>query len=112
MYDSGGHVAVQLLDPDRPRFASDDRARGTDAEMRAAFVGSFAYYGRYVVDAAAGTVRHRVEGASFPNWVGADFVRRVQLARGVSGDRLTLITPPVRVGGRPVTTTLVWRRAP
>src|SRR5256885_16322720 len=45
IYDEAGHVAAQLLDANRPRFASGDRARGTDAEVRAAFDGSFAHYG-------------------------------------------------------------------
>src|SRR6059058_5763545 len=99
IYD-GRRMAVQLLDPDRPRFASGDRARGTDAEIRAAFVGSFAYYGRYTVDAPRSTITHHVDGASFPNWAGTDLVREFRLERDSAGrDRLTLSTPPTSVGG-------------
>src|SRR4051794_29260157 len=65
IHSQDGRVAVQLFDPDRPRFASDDRATGTDAEIRAAFNGSFAYYGRYSIDSARAIVTHRIEGASF-----------------------------------------------
>ena len=112
IYD-GRRVAVQLLNPDRPRFASGDRARGTDAEIRAAFAGSFAYYGRYDVDALRGTITHHVDGASFPNWVGTDLARQFRLDRDAAGrDLLTLDTPPTSVGGQRLTTTLVWRRAP
>jgi hypothetical protein len=112
IYD-GRRMAVQLLDPDRPRFASGDRARGTDAEIRAAFVGSFAYYGRYDVDAPRSTITHHVDAASFPNWAGTDLVREFRLDRDSAGrDRLTLSTPPTSVGGRRLTTTLVWLRTP
>ena len=111
MYD-GRRVAAQLLDPDRPRFASGDRARGTDAEIRAAFVGSFAYYGTYEISAAEGRITHHVAGASFPNWVGTDLVRDFRIERDAAGrDRLILTTPPMTVGGRRLATTLLWRRA-
>ena len=112
VYD-GRRVAAQLLDPDRPRFASGDRARGTDAEIRAAFAGSFAYYGTYEVSAAEGRITHHVEGASFPNWMGTDLVREFRVERDAAGhDQLILTTPPMTVGGRRLATTLVWRRAP
>ena len=111
MYD-GRRVAAQLLDPDRPRFASGDRARGTDAEIRAAFAGSFAYYGTYEISAAVGRITHHVTGASFPNWIGTDLVREFRIERDAAGrDRLILTTPPMTVGGRRLATTLVWRRA-
>jgi hypothetical protein len=112
-YDGAGRVAVQLLDPERPRFASQDRARGTDAEVRAAFDGSFAYYGRYTVDAARGIVTHHVDGASFPNWIGTDLIRSFRVDRDPTGvDRLTIATPLASVAGQRVATTLVWRRLP
>jgi Lipocalin-like domain len=112
VYD-GRRVVAQLLDPDRPRFASGDRARGTDAEIRAAFVGSFAYYGTYEFSAARGRITHHVAGASFPNWVGTDLVREVRFEHDAAGrDRLILATPPMTVGGQRLATTLVWRRAP
>lgn len=113
IYDAGGRVAVQLLDPDRPRFASQDRALGTDAEVRAAFNGSFSYYGRYVVDSMGGTITHHVEGASFPNWMGSDLIRLFHLEPDRKGGaRLILATPLQGVGGQRVATTLVWRRLP
>lgn len=111
LYDRALRVIVQLFDPDRPRFASGDRARGTNAEVRAAFNGSFAYYGSYAVDTARGIVIHHVEGASFPNWIGTDFVRVYRLDRdSARGDRLTLTTAPQLVAGHRIVTVLVWRR--
>ena len=113
VYDREHRVIAQLFDPDRPRFASGDRATGTDAEVRAAFNGSFAYYGHYSLDTARGTITHHVEGASFPNWIGSDLVREYRLDQD-SGrqDRLMITTRPQLVAGRRIITALVWRRAP
>jgi hypothetical protein len=106
-YDATGFMSVQLMDPGRPQFASGDLTRGSDAELRAAIGGYVAYYGTYTVDPARGSVTHHVEGALFPNWVGGNQVRGFRL----DGDRLTITTPPIRVGGEDSTTVLVWARA-
>ena len=113
IYDRAHRVIAQLFNPDRPRFASGDRATGTDAEVRAAFNGAFAYYGRYVLDTARGIVTHHVEGASFPNWIGTDLVREYRLDRDLARrDRLTITTRPQLVAGHRIVTVLVWRRTP
>ena len=109
-YDAAGRMSLHLMNPDLPHFASSDRARGTDAEVRAAFVGYLAYYGRYEVDSLHGQVHHRVEGASFPNWVGTDLVRDVRMERRDGTVRLTLTTPAMPVNGQALVTTLVWSR--
>src|SRR5437764_1006275 len=112
IYDRQLRVITQLFDPDRPRFLSGDRANGTDAEMRAAFSGSFAYYGHYAVDTTSHTVTHHVDGASFPNWIGTNLVRVYRLDQdSTSRDRLTITTRPQLVAGRRIVTVLVWRRA-
>ena len=51
--------------------------------------------------------RRLLEIASFPNWVGTDMVRIVKMR----GDRLTLTTPALSVGGASQTTELTWERA-
>ena len=107
LYDAAGHMSAQLMDPERPQFASGDMARGSDAEVRAAMVGYIAYYGTYTLDLSRGVVTHHVQGALFPNWVGGDQVRYFRL----DGDRLTITTPPIRIGGEDSTTVLVWERA-
>jgi Lipocalin-like domain len=106
-YDAGGQMSAQLMDPGRPKFGSGDLARGSDAEVRAAAAGYIAYYGRYTLDPSRGVVVHHVEGALFPNWVGGDQARSYRL----DGDRLTITTPPIRIGGEDSTTVLVWERA-
>jgi hypothetical protein len=99
-------MAAQIMRPGRPPFASGDRQRGTDAEVRAAHDGYLAYWGTWDVDPARGTVTHHVRGSLFPNWVGQDQVRAFTL----DGDRLTLRTPPLRQGGREVVGVLAWER--
>lgn len=106
MYDTAGNVSAHIMDTSRPAFVSGDRAAGTDAEVRRAFVGYLAYYGTYDVDAVRSTVTHHVAGASFPNWIGADQLRHFRL----DGDRLTITTPPIRAGGVDLITVLVWER--
>jgi hypothetical protein len=106
VYDAAGHMSAQLMDPGRPKFASGDLTRGSDAEVRSAMAGYIAYYATYSVDRSRGVVTHHVEGALFPNWVEGDQLRQFRL----DGDRLTLTTPPIRIGGEEATTVLVWER--
>ncbi|WP_338661285.1 lipocalin-like domain-containing protein [Pararoseomonas sp. SCSIO 73927] len=76
-----------LTDPRVPRFSSDTRGHGTDQENRAAMAGSIGCFGRYTVDENGAFTGNRVEGATFPNWVGS--VRtRDDLRLTVEGDRM------------------------
>lgn len=106
MYDAAGNMSVQLFRSDRHKFASGDRLRGTYEEVRSAYEGSIAYYGTYTTDQASGRVTHHVLGATFPNWVGTDFVRHYK----VEGQRLTLTSAPLLLGGKKVTTVNVFER--
>ena len=107
MYDANGHMSAQIMRPDRPAFASGDHLKGTPMEIKSAFEGFIAYYGVYEVNQEEGTVTHHVEGSSFPNWVGSAQRRFFEF----SGNRLTLSTPPILVGGQQVTGVLIWERA-
>jgi hypothetical protein len=77
-----------LTDPRVPKFASDVRGEGTDTENRAAMAGSIGFFGRYTVDENGEFSGNRVEGSTFPNWVGS--VRtRDDLKFVIEGDRMT-----------------------
>ena len=108
LYDERGNMATVLMKRDRPLFASKDRRRGTDAEVRAAFEGFDSYFGTYSVDTVKRTVTHHVTGAAYPNWVGGDQLRYYKLER----TRLVLSTPPFPLGGRLLTTACAWERTP
>ncbi|WP_338665295.1 lipocalin-like domain-containing protein [Pararoseomonas sp. SCSIO 73927] len=77
-----------LTDPRVPRFASDVRGQGTAEENRAAMAGSIGFFGRYTVDGNGDFSGNRVEGSTFPNWVGGVRTRE-QLRFDVAGDRMT-----------------------
>lgn len=72
---------------DQPRFASDARGEGTDAENRRAMASSIAHFGTYTVDAAGEFSGNTVEGSTFPNWVG-DERTRDELTLTVANDRM------------------------
>lgn len=87
VYDPTGHLSVQLMrTPATPPFASGDDAKGSDAEVRAAYDGFVAYFGTYEVDAKKGIVVHRVEGSLMPSYTGTDQPRPFR----VEGDVLTI----------------------
>src|SRR5262245_5352926 len=106
IYDATGHMAVQLMRPDRPRFASNNADQGTPEEIKAAFDGYGAYFGTYEIHEADGFVIHHVEGSLFPNNVGTDQQRFFEL----SGDRLILKPPPRQVAGEQQTLRITWQR--
>ena len=106
-YDLAGTMAAQLMGGGRAEFSSRDPRAVSDGEYRAAFQSHTAYYGRYTIDAQAGTVTHHVEGATVPNWPGQDQLRYFALV----GRRLTLRTPPMRGNdGEKSVHTLVWEK--
>jgi len=105
-YDGAGHMAVQIMQANRPRFASGDQASGTLAELTAAVSGYIAYFGTYSVDEGAKVVTHRLAGSLFPNWVGTEQRREIAL----EGDQLTLSTQPIPFQGTTRVFRLVWKR--
>jgi Lipocalin-like domain len=66
--------------------------------------GVVAYAGRYTFH--GDRVVHHVELSLFPNWVGSDQERSVELA----GDRLTLSAGPLLLAGTKQVPRLVWKR--
>lgn len=79
------HYVEVLTDADVPRFASDVRGQGTDAENRAAMAGSIGFFGTYTVDANGVFTGNDVQGCTFPNWIG-DVRTRQRLRIAVEGD--------------------------
>jgi hypothetical protein len=102
-YDAAGRMCVQIMQPGRPQFASDDLRQGTPDEMIAAYRGYLAYYGTYTIDETRGIVVHKVEASLFPNYVGTDQMRHYTF----SGARLTL-EAETELGHAK----LVWERLP
>jgi Lipocalin-like domain len=80
------HVIEVMTDSTVPKFASNARGHGTVEENQAAMAGSIGWFGTYAVDENGDLSGDRVEGSTFPNWVG-DVRTREDIRLVVDGDR-------------------------
>ena len=104
MYGPDGYMFVAIMHPDRREFAAADLLSGSPEE-RAQAAGSYvSYCGRY--EFRGDTVIHHVELSLFPNWVGVEQERLVE----VRGNRLMLSTRPILLGGMQRIAHLIWER--
>ena len=107
IYDANGNMSIQIMRRDRAPFVIADRLGGTPDETKIAFEGYFSYFGTFSVDEKKGAVTHHIQGSLLPNWIGMDQVRFFEIA----GDRLTLRTPSLMIGGEEAKGQLVWERS-
>jgi len=105
LYSPDGYMSVAFMKEGRPVFKSGDIRGGSVEEKIAAINGYVSYAGRYTVQ--DDTVVHHIEVSLFPNWVGVSQERTFTF----EGSRLTLSTPLMLVGGKQLSTHLVWERA-
>jgi hypothetical protein len=103
-YNQDGYMFVAMMRPDRTEFAAGDLLRASAQEKAHAAETYVTYCGRY--DYRGDTVVHHVELSLFPNWVGVDQERLVE----VTGDRLTVSTRPMLLGGMQQSGHLIWER--
>ena len=104
IYAADGRFSITISQRGRAGFAAGDLLSGTIEEKARAMEGFVAYAGRYSFD--GDRVIHHVELSLFPNWVGSDQQRWVELA----GDRLTLSASPLLLAGKQQVPRLVWQR--
>ena len=104
-YTAEGRMNVIISHGGRKRLSVADRMAASPEERAEAFATFFAYAGRYSVEGEK--VIHHVEAASMQNWVGTDLIRVARF----QGDQMILQTPTMSVGGKMITTELVWTRA-
>lgn len=107
LYGADGHMSVQLMSPDRPRFVTPAYGAGDDADWAKAARGYFAYAGRFTVDEAAPAVTHHVEMALNSYWPGRPQTRNIRL----DGDLLELSGESHTKTGEIDTAYVRWRRA-
>jgi hypothetical protein len=79
IYTTEGFMSVFLMNPDRPRFASEDPLAGTREEIEAAYRGFDAYCGSFTVNMDRATVTHHIQASKYPNWIGTDQVRSFEI---------------------------------
>jgi hypothetical protein len=101
--DPSGRYAVFVVRAAHTKFKSNDKAKGTADEYRAASIEVSAHYGRYAVDFGSHTMTFDIVHASFPNLDGTEQKRPFELADG----RLTYRIPPRADGTVSIS---VWQR--
>jgi Lipocalin-like domain len=105
MYDSSGHMAAQLMRPDRPMAIDCGTSAPAPTENSQSVNGYDAYFGTYIIDETNHTVTHHLEGALAAADVGKNLVREFQL----SGDKLTIIVRTISPKEKQIRT-LTWER--
>jgi hypothetical protein len=107
MVDKVGRYSIQIFRPNRPKFASGDKKKGTPEEYAEAVLGSSTHTGRVVVDMIRGKLIFNIETASYPNWEGTEQVRDFTFKDGT----LTYSVPSNASGNGTIAYS-VWRREP
>jgi hypothetical protein len=107
VYDGHGNFTAQFMARDRrPEVVSSEGA-GAAAPNNSRSVGGYdAYFGRYVVDDAAGRVTQTLVGSLAPEDVGQVLSRDM----AVEGDELTIRVETATDDGDPALMTLRWKR--
>ena len=106
MADASGRYSLQIFRPDRAKFASGVKARGTADEYRDAVMGSSTHTGRIHVDSVRGKLTFDIETASYPNWEGTQQVRDYVFENGT----LTYSVPASASGNGTIAYS-IWQRA-
>ena len=104
MLTPNGRFSVIMMNATLPKFAANNRAKGTAEENQAVVQGSLAWFGSYkIVSAKENMVIFNIEGSTYPNWTGEE----QKLVMTVTGDEMKVINPAAAVGGKGYPT---WRR--
>jgi lipocalin-like protein len=101
IFEANGRFAIININPETPKFASNNRAQGTAEENKAAVLGGIALYGTYTVSDKV--INFKIEGSTFPNWTGTEQKRNVS---AFTPDQFTW-TLAVSIGGAGEVT---WKR--
>jgi hypothetical protein len=96
-FDPKGRFGIILINPDIPKYASNERP--TPAEALAVATGSDALFGTYSVNGADRTVTLHVAASSYPNDNGTDQTR---LVKSIGENALVLNVPASPNGGAAV----------
>ena len=101
-FSADGRYSLQLCSAERPRFAANDRTKGTPAEYQAAVLGCNPHWGRYAMSGS--DINFKIDHAIFQNWENTEQKRAFTLV----GDVLTYKVPNAPVTG--VNPVVIWKR--
>jgi hypothetical protein len=102
---ANGRYSTQIMRASRPKFAANNRLKGTADENKAAVTGMFSHFGTWTVDEPSKTLTFRIEGSSYPNWDGT--TQKREITSLTYGDSLTYTVAAPAAGTLPVT--LAWK---
>jgi hypothetical protein len=109
IFSPDGRYSLQIMRASLPKFASNNREKGSADENKAVAGGIITHFGTYSVNEADKSLNFRIESSSFPNWSGTQQKRPVT---ALTDDVLTYTTPnPSADPSTNVRSELVWRRA-
>jgi len=104
-YLPDGDMICMLYKSDRKRFEKGGQWNAPDDEKAGAYNSMLSYAGRYAVN--GDVVTHFVEASLFPNWVGGEQKRRIE----VQPDGTVALLARLEEGtAQARTARLVWRR--
>lgn len=104
MIDAFGQYSLQIFRPDRPKFISGDKKRGTAEEYKAALLGISTHVGHIKIDTVNKTLQFRIDYAAYPNWDNTSQTRNFTLQE----DELYYEVPAKAGAG--TTAVSVWKR--
>ena len=104
IFTPDGHFTQFLMKESLPKFAANNRLKGTDEENRAVVQGCHAIYGTYKIASEKDRiVMLHITGNTYPNFDGQDQQRIVT----INGDEMKVTNPTAGAGG---TNYVVWKR--
>lgn len=106
IYHPNGLMSVQIMRDPRPVFKSGTRLEATPEELKSAYLGYYAYWGRYAINATDRMIVHSVEGSLWPEEVGITYKRYFMFDEA----RLVLTTAPYKRAGEERRNRLTWER--
>ena len=104
IYTENGFMSGHIMSNNRPPSQSHLPHKASPEEKILAFDTYLGYCGTY--ELLQDRVIHHVTTCHFPNWIGTDLIRIMQL----DGNLLTLTAPPVITKGKTRTVRITWRR--
>ena len=92
IFAADGRYSLQLMRPDLPKIAAEDRLKATPEENEAIAKGILTHFGTYSISEADGTYTLHVEASSYANYNGTDQKR---IVTSLTADELkwTNLTP-------------------
>jgi len=106
MVDKDSRYSIQIFRPDRAKFTTGDKTRGTAEEYRDAVLGASTHTGHVTIDPVKHQLIFSIETASFPNWEGAQQVRDYTFKDGILSYQV-----PASASGNGTIAYSIWQRA-